>query len=214
MTWKSGRFRCSGHRYSTPRETEAWKMSTGLWTLAPTFKQGTFMAQHPCTMQHAAAMWLRWKPSVSSPPSIPLPLTLIVPLPLTSLALASHLGLWLTAVPAVLAGASLDLADRYGHTPLHVAASCSQPAVARTLVLMGANIHAKDGPLHDGETPAMVAERFGATEVCDVLEANARRRLKLAGGRTELVPATSIFLKVAPPAFSPKRMRVPSMDQP
>ena len=105
------------------------------------------------------------------------------------------------------------LVDKHGQTPLHVAASCEQPAVARSLVLLGANIHAKDGPLHDGETPAMVAARFGAAEVIDVLEANARRRLKMAGGRTELVPATSIFLKNAPPPFSPKRMRVPSMDE-
>jgi len=113
----------------------------------------------------------------------------------------------------VVAGASLDVPDRYGQTALHVAASCEQPAVARSLVLLGANIHAKDGPLHDGETPAMVAARFGATEVIDVLDKYARRRLKMAGGRTELVPAASIFLKNAPPPFSPKRMRVPSMDE-
>ena len=78
--------------------------------------------------------------------------------------------------------------------------------VSHTL-LLGCTSGAKDCPLLDGDSAWNVADRFGATQVCEVMKANERRRLKLAGGNTQLVHADSIFLRMnVPGAFTPKRM--------
>jgi len=112
----------------------------------------------------------------------------------------------------IAAGANLEARDRYGHAPLHVACSCDQPEAVRILVLRGADVYAKDGPLLDGDTPYQVARSFGFAKACEVLKATERRRYKLAGGNTQLVPADSILLKVTPVAFSPKRMSTKPMS--
>ena len=107
------------------------------------------------------------------------------------------------------AGANLEATDQFGSTALHVAAACEQADAAGLLVLLGANSSGKDGPLLDGDTPWQVADRFGFANVCAVLKANERKRLKLAGGNTKLVRHDSIFLSLVIPApFSPKRMSV------
>ena len=81
-------------------------------------------------------------------------------------------------------------------------------------MLLGANCNAKDGPLLDGNTPLQMADGFGFANVCAILKANERKRLKLAGGETKLVPHNSIFLKLSNPApFSPKRMNVAAQFQ-
>ena len=112
------------------------------------------------------------------------------------------------------AGAHLEARDRYGHSPLHVACACDQPEAVRVLVLAGADVYAKDGPLLDGDTPYQVAQSFGFTKACEVLKATERRRYKLAGGNTQLVPADSVLLKISPTAFSPKRMNTKPISEP
>jgi hypothetical protein len=84
----------------------------------------------------------------------------------------------------------------------------------RVLVLRGADVYAKDGPLLDGDTPYEVAASFGFKEACEVLKATERRRYKLAAGDSRMIPADSILLKVTPAAFSPKRMSTKPLAEP
>jgi ankyrin repeat protein len=49
-------------------------------------------------------------------------------------------------------GANLELHNRFGRTALHEAANVGWPEVCGILVRLGAEAHAKDGPLLDGQT--------------------------------------------------------------
>ena len=99
-------------------------------------------------------------------------------------------------------GAELEAHNKYGRTPLHEAAHIGWRDVAGLLVRLGANAHAKDGPLLDGQTPWQVAHDAGWSDVCAALKANERRRVHLAGGSTMLYSAD--FPTREPIPFSPK----------
>ena len=104
----------------------------------------------------------------------------------------------------VEAGASLEATDRYGMTPLHVAASNERLLCIKELIKLGASQFAKDGPLLDGDTPYQMAMKCGLWETADVLKKSEVRRKKLAGGGTRMVPFDTPYWE--PPAFSAKRM--------
>ena len=102
------------------------------------------------------------------------------------------------------AGASLEATDRYGMTPLPVAASNERLLCIKELIKLGASQFAKDGPLLDGDTPYQMAMKCGLWETADVLKKSEVRRKKLAGGGTRMVPFDTPYWE--PPAFSAKRM--------
>ena len=57
-------------------------------------------------------------------------------------------------------GASVNQADKYGRTPLHVAAAVDYPEMVQFLVQRGADIHAKTGK--EQQTPVHFAARNDA----------------------------------------------------
>lgn len=104
----------------------------------------------------------------------------------------------------VRAGADLEAVDRYGMTPLHVAAFNERLDAIVTLMQLGANHFAKDGPLQDGDTPFQMAQKNGLWSTVEVLKKHEVRRKKINAGFTRLVPADTPYWE--PPAFSAKRM--------
>lgn len=64
-------------------------------------------------------------------------------------------------------GASINQADKYGRTPLHVAAAVDYPEMVHFLVQRGADIHAKTGK--ELQTPIHFAARNDATSSLKML---------------------------------------------
>jgi len=64
----------------------------------------------------------------------------------------------------IKAGADVNAANRYGVTPLSLAASNGSDRVIGLLLKAGANPSAADGALHDGRTVLMLAARTGSVE--------------------------------------------------
>jgi uncharacterized protein len=71
-----------------------------------------------------------------------------------------------TTQTLIRAGANVSAANRYGVTPLSLAATNGSPIITRTLLKAGANVNAA-GP--DGETVLMTAARAGNGEVVTAL---------------------------------------------
>ena len=67
------------------------------------------------------------------------------------------------------AGARADVVNRYGMTPLALAAAAGDAELVRMLVEAGATIGMADGALRDGQTTLMLAARAGDARVIDVL---------------------------------------------
>lgn len=86
-------------------------------------------------------------------------------------------GAWAGLVAVVAGGgADVDVRDRRGATPLHVAAACGVEGsvdVARALVAAGADVCARDGRMRE---PLQVAEAAGRPETADFLRACRARR--------------------------------------
>ena len=86
------------------------------------------------------------------------------------------------------AGASLDLPDSYGHTPLHRAAEYGRLGLARYLLGKGASSHHVKN--RHGLTPAQVAEREGHAELAALLrEPQAPARQAAGGAQVAETPA-------------------------
>jgi ankyrin repeat protein len=64
----------------------------------------------------------------------------------------------------IKAGADVNAANRYGVTPLSLAAANGSDRVISLLLNAGANPRAADGALHDGRTVLMLAARTGSVE--------------------------------------------------
>ena len=78
---------------------------------------------------------------------------------------------WLIASPAceemIKAGADVNMKDRFGWTPLHVAALYSNGmSVVKLLIDRGANINAITDV---GRTPLQIAEQYVIEEIADLL---------------------------------------------
>jgi ankyrin repeat protein len=63
-------------------------------------------------------------------------------------------------------GAEVNLQDKYGHTPLHVAASINSPAVADLLIQSGAEVNAQN---EDGDAPLHYAAKNNSPTVAELL---------------------------------------------
>ena len=70
------------------------------------------------------------------------------------------------------AGAQPDAANRYGMTPLALAAGGGHAAVVKLLIEGGATVRAADAALRDGQTTLMLAARAGNVEAIEALLAH------------------------------------------
>jgi uncharacterized protein len=63
-------------------------------------------------------------------------------------------------------GAALDAKDKYGRTPLHLAAFYGHTATVKALIANGAALDARD---NEGWTPCHIAVLYGQTKAADAL---------------------------------------------
>ena len=69
---------------------------------------------------------------------------------------------------------------QYQYTPLHEAAACNKIEAVAALISHGADVNARD---QNGETPLMVASRWGYAKVVEaLLDAGADKELKATSG--------------------------------
>ena len=85
--------------------------------------------------------------------------------------------MWLIGSPAceemIKAGADVNMKDRFGWTPLHVAALNSGFwSTAKLLIDRGADTNAGE---ECGRTPLQIAEQYGTEEIADLLRKHGGR---------------------------------------
>ena len=94
-------------------------------------------------------------------------------------------------------GASVDVRDGGGHTPLHLAAATNMCDVAEVLLEYGANVNAEN---HSGATPLHLTAWFNSKETAELLvERGAQIDSKDAAGNTPLHIAIADDSLDAPP---------------